>query len=393
MPEAVFEELRRYVRFGEADERALRALHAAAAPRLAEVADVFYDRILSHDDARKVLASGESSVGRLKVTLVAWMDTLLQGPWDDHYWEGRLRIGRVHVRIGLPQHYMFAAMNVIRTELARIAWARFHAEPETLEAVRTALGKILDLELAIMLNTYRDDLLAQQARVERLSTFGQIVGSIGHDLRNPLGVIETSLYILRGRLGADERAAKHLDRIGEQLGIANGIVSNLLDVLRDRPLRRERVRLGEVVSGAAQAVKRPDGVALALDGLDALPEVDGDPGQLRQVFVNLLENAVYAASPIGTVSVRGAPADGGVEVHVEDSGPGVDAATRRRLFEPLVTTKQHGVGLGLALVKRIAERHGGSVAYSARAEGGARFSVRLPGDSPAIAPTAREDAR
>ena len=108
--------------------------------------------------------------------------------------------------------------------------------------MRTALGKILDLELAIMLHTYRDDLLAQQARIERLSTFGQLVGSIGHDLRNPLGVIETSLYILRGRVGEDERATKHLDRIGEQLGVANGIITNLLDMIRNRPLQRERVR-------------------------------------------------------------------------------------------------------------------------------------------------------
>ena len=87
-----------------------------------------------------------------------------------------------------------------------------------------------------MLHTYRDDLLAQQARVERLSTFGQLVGSIGHDLRNPLGVIETSLFILRGRVGEDERATKHLDRIGEQLRIANGIITNLLDMIRNRPL-------------------------------------------------------------------------------------------------------------------------------------------------------------
>jgi signal transduction histidine kinase len=378
MPEPVFEELKRYVRFGEPDERALRALHAAAAPQFEQVAAVFYARILSHEDARKALVGGESSVGRLKVTLVAWMDTLLSGPWDEAYWQARYNIGRVHVRIGLPQHYMFTAMNVIRVELARIAWARFHRDPDELEAVRDALGKILDLELAIMLDTYRDDLLAEKARAERLSTFGQLVGSIGHDLRNPLGVIETSAYILRGRVGEDQRAVKHLDRISEQLRIANGIISNLLDMIRDRPLQREAVRLGDVLAGAAAAVRRPEGVALALEGLDAVPALDGDPVQLRQVFVNLLENAVYAAAPNGAVRVRATARDGAVDVHVEDSGPGVDVETQRRLFEPLITTKQRGIGLGLALVKRIAERHGGSVSYSTRSEGGARFTVRLP---------------
>ena len=378
MVETVFAELKRYVRFGETDERSLRALHAVAAPSFERVADVFYERILSHEEARKALVGGESAVGHLKVTLVAWMDTLLAGPWDEAYWERRYAIGRVHVRIGLPQHYMFGAMNVVRAELGRIAWSGFHEDPAELERVRDALGKIVDLELAVMLHTYRDDLLAQQARVERLSTFGQLVGSIGHDLRNPLGVIETSLYILRGRVGSDERAAKHVDRIQEQLGVANGIITNLLDMIRNRPLVTERVILGAVVAGAAATVKRPPGVTVNLDGLDELAPVEGDPVQLRQVFVNLLENAVFAASPQGAVAVRGRLEGVAVTVDVEDTGPGVDAATRRRLFEPLITTKERGIGLGLALVKRIAERHGGSVSYTDRVEGGARFTVRLP---------------
>src|SRR5512138_787047 len=283
MPETVFQELKRYVRFGDEDERALRALHDAAAPRFDAVAAAFYDRILSHEEAREVLVGGESQVGHLKVTLHAWLDTLLSGPWDEAYWSQRYAIGRVHVRIGLPQHYMFGAMNVIRVELAAIAYERFHADPAELQRVRNALGKVLDLELAVMLHTYRDDLLAQQARVERLSTFGQLVGSIGHDLRNPLGVIQTSLFILRGRVGADARALKHIDRISEQLGVANGIISNLLDMIRNRPLAREQVRLAEVVAAAAAAVARPEAVVVALDGVDALPVIEGDPVQLRQV--------------------------------------------------------------------------------------------------------------
>jgi signal transduction histidine kinase len=378
MHETVFEELKRYVQFGETDEQALRSLHDAAAPHFDRISTVFYDRILSHEEARTALVGGESRVGHLKVTLVAWMERLLTGPWDEEYWEQRYRIGRVHVRIGLPQHYMFGAMNVLRSELASVAWTAFHAQTDALEAVRDALGKIVDLELAIMLHTYRDDLLAQQARVERLSTFGQLVASIGHDLRNPLGVIETSLYILRGRIGEDERAKKHVDRIGEQLGVANGIISNLLDMIRNKPLSKERVELAKVVAGAADSVKLPPGVAFNLDGVEALPAVDGDPVQLRQVFVNLIDNAVHAASPAGAVTVRGRLEEGHVELDVEDTGPGVDAATRRRLFEPLITTKEKGVGLGLALVKKIAERHGGAVEYTDRPGGGARFTVRLP---------------
>jgi hypothetical protein len=85
MAETVFQELKRYVRFDGEDEAALRALHALAAPDFQRIASVFYDRILAHEEASKVLHGGESQVGQLRLTLVAWMDTLLRGPWDEAY--------------------------------------------------------------------------------------------------------------------------------------------------------------------------------------------------------------------------------------------------------------------------------------------------------------------
>ena len=377
MPETVFDELKRYVNWSPDDEAALRALHPFMSPDFEKISVVFYDRILQHDEARKALVGGESSVGRLKVTLVAWMDKMLSGPWDNDYYELRCRIGRVHVRIGLEQHYMFGAMNVIRREMNNRIERAFLHDVEKLVRTRAALGKIIDIELAIMLHTYREDLLAQQSRIERLSTFGQLVGSIGHELRNPLGVMETSLYILKGRTKEDERATKHVDRIGEQLQIANSIITDLLDMIRDKPLARERLALGQVIEAAAAAVKRPEKVDLQLEGLMDVPEVDGDASQLRQVFVNLIDNAVHAAGQQGHVSVKATATPARVEVAVEDTGPGLDPNIRARLFEPLMTTKAKGIGLGLALVKRIIERHGGTITYEPR-DRGARFVVRLP---------------
>ena len=377
MEETLLEELKRYIGWSEVDEQALRGLHGPAAPRFPHIAEVFYATILGHKGAKQSLTGGESQVGHLKVTLQQWLDRLLRGPWDESYYENRARIGRYHVRISLPQHYMFGAMNVVRRELNAIIDEVYLDDPAQLARMRRALGRILDVELAIMLHTYREDLLAQQARAERLATFGQLVGSIGHDLRNPLGVIETSLFILRNRVGEDDRAKKHLDRIGEQLGVANGIITNLLDLIRNKPLVKERVDLGAVLQLAADSVARPAGVRYASDGVSDL-EVEGDPIQLRQVFVNLILNAVEAASPSGEVRVLGNRQAGEVAISIEDTGPGVDTVTARRLFEPLITTKDKGVGLGLALVKRIVERHGGTVAYEPRAGGGARFTVRLP---------------
>ena len=378
MAETLFEELKRYVGFNAGDEAALRALYPHARPELTRIASVFYQRILDHEGARKALEGGESAVGRLKITLVAWMDSLLQGPWDEAYYERRARIGRVHVRIALPQQYMFGAMNVLRQELNGVVDQQLIESPDMLRAIRLALGKILDLELAIMLHTYREDLLAQQSRVERLSTFGQLIGSIGHELRNPLSVIETSLYILKGRTGEDERAQKHVGRIGEQLVIANDIITKLLDMIRDKPLQRSPVDLAGLARATGEAVQRPPGVSLGFVGMEGLPEVQGDPVQLRQVLVNLVENAVHAAAPEGQVRVSGGSGEGVVTVTVEDSGQGVDESVRARLFEPLITTKAKGIGLGLALVKRIVERHGGTLGYQRSSLGGAAFWVKLP---------------
>lgn len=375
--ESVFAELKRYVEWGAEDEASLRQLHPHAAPHFALIAERFYARILTHEGARTALVGGESRVGQLKVTLIAWLDRLLTGPWDDDYFQARCRIGRVHVRIALPQHYMFGAMNVVRRELKEIVHNEYRDDEARLHVVHTAVGKILDLELAIMLHTYREDLIAQQARTERLATFGQLIGSIGHELRNPLGVIESSLYILEQRIGTDERAKKHIGRIGEQLGVANGIISALLDMIRDRPLTREKVVLDNTFASVLGSLS-PATTRIVLSGIDMLPPIDVDAGQIRQVFMNLVENAVHAAGPAGEVRIE-ARVDGAmIEIAVEDSGPGVDPDTRRRLFEPLITTKAKGIGLGLALVRRIVARHGGDVAYAPREGHGARFVVRLP---------------
>jgi signal transduction histidine kinase len=377
MAESLLEELKRYVGFGPDDESALRELRTVAAPDFPAIAVAFYDRILAHEEARRALVGGESQVGHLRTTLVRWMEEAIGGPWDESWWEAHCRIGRVHVRIDLPQHYMFGAMNVVREELGRRVDRHWSGDPARQERTRAALGKVLDLELAIMLHTYREDLVARAARSERLATFGQLVGSIGHELRNPLGVIESSLFLLRGRTGDDDRVKKHLDRIGDQVRLSNRIISGLLDMVRDRPLSRETVAVADLLGAAADAVERPPGVSLAIDAAEGL-SVRGDRVQLGQALVNLLTNAVQAVGAGGAIRLV-ARADGdSVALDVEDDGPGVDEAVRGRVFEPLITTRENGNGLGLALVKRVAERHGGSVGHEPRAGGGTRFTLHLP---------------
>ena len=372
----LFQELQRYVGFGEADERALRALHPKLADTFPAVSEAFYERVLQHENARAALTRGEKHVGQLKGTLVRWMNELFTGPWDAAYVERRARIGRVHVQIALPQHYMVSAMNVVRVQLReRIAAVVDERSAEGI-AARDAMERICDLDLALMLHTYREDLERSQARSERLSTFGQLVGSIGHELRNPLGVIETSLYVLKGRPSTDDRTLKHLDRIGTQVTLANEIITQLLNLIRDSPLHRVPIELGQLVAEAIASV--PEG---PISFVRPPPfEVHGDPTQLRQVVVNLAQNATHFAGPEGRVEVALSSTPSEVTLTVDDSGPGIDPSIRNRLFEPLVTTRAGGIGLGLALVRRVVERHGGKVSASRGPLGGARFTVVLPID-------------
>ncbi len=379
--EALFLELRHFVGFGPDDEQLLRALHPLIQPSFGSITEVFYARIVEHPDARAALQRGEKHIGQLRTTLERWLDELFSGPWDQGYMQRRARIGRVHVQIGLPQHYMVLGMNLVREKLSEALDQAL--DRERAARARQAVERILDVDLALMLHTYREDLQARNARAERLSTFGQLVGSIGHELRNPLGVIETSLYVLKSRPSEDPRALKHLDRIAQQVNLANDIITQLLDLIRERPLSRQQIRLGRLLADVAQTTSLPTGVTFHLIGEDEAWTVEGDPTQLRQVIANLVDNAVHAASPVGSVrATLTHPTPGMVELAVDDTGPGVDAAVHNRLFEPLVTTKPKGIGLGLALVRRIVERHSGNIEVGRGPLGGARFTVQIPVTSP-----------
>lgn len=160
-------EVLEYVGFGADDEAALRALHPHASPDFTNISEHFYEQLSNHSKAKSVF-SGPEQVQRLKVTLVDWLDRLLSGPWDDDYFAARARIGRVHVKVRLPQRYMLTAMNGIRADLMAIAETAFAEAPDERQRVEAAIGKILDVELAVMLETYRDDWVADVRRTEAL---------------------------------------------------------------------------------------------------------------------------------------------------------------------------------------------------------------------------------
>jgi PAS domain S-box-containing protein len=154
-------ELRTYVGFGDEDARRLAAVHDLLAPDFPRIAQHFYDKIREHEEAHAVF-TGEDQIARLQKSLQVWLHRLLGGTYDAAYYEHTSRIGEVHVRVGLPQRYMFTAMALIRLELARLVDARTPAADAP--STKAALHKAIDLELAVMLDAYR---VAYVARLER----------------------------------------------------------------------------------------------------------------------------------------------------------------------------------------------------------------------------------
>jgi signal transduction histidine kinase len=373
-----FENLKQYVGFTEESTAALRELRPLASSDYGWIVDDFYAAIESHPGARAAINGGEAQIARLKQTLIEWMDSMLLGPHDQAYYERRARIGRVHVRIGLPQGYMFAAMNRIRLHVLDVLRRKL-TDPERAAPIAKALHQIIDLELAIMLETYREDLVAKNRNAERLATIGQFAASIGHELRNPLGVMESSLFLAQQYLGANRPPAvtKHLDRIAGEIKRSNKTIDDLLELARNRPAKRAPTAVKDLVESAAQGALLPANVSVEIATPAGLTG-DIDPDQVRQVLVNLFVNASQAMNGSGHIVVEGEMAGGELRLRVRDDGPGVPADVRYRIFEALFTTKARGSGLGLALCRRIMDVHGGTIELEASEGRGASFLLTIP---------------
>lgn len=376
-----FQALQDYVEFTPDCAQRLRALHAAVETELPLVIDDFYAAISRDPGARAVITGGKAQVERLKATLNQWLVSLLLGARDEAYVAARSRIGQVHVRINLSQEYMLTAMSRLRIGLLRLGTQRL--APQDAAATGEAVNRALDLELALMLDTYRADSAARVDASARLAAVGQVAASIGHELRNPLGVVESSLYLTTQRLTKlelrDPVLDKHLPRAQEQLRVCANTIASLLDMVRDAPLVRGQFALAPLVEECLARTPRGSDVTVSVD-IDAALQIYADRSQLGAVISNLTRNAFEAVANVTVkeVTLVAIGTASGVELTVQDSGPGVDAAHRSQIFDALFTTRAKGTGLGLALSKKIVERHGGEIGLVPNPMQGARFRIWLP---------------
>jgi signal transduction histidine kinase len=390
---SILEEVAEYIGMTSEDGELLRAAYPLVKPHFGEIVDDFYTAIRKSPGASKVI-EGPAQIARLEKSLADWLEGLFSGVYDDVYLARRSRIGRVHVRIGLEQRYMFAAMNLIREGLKK---ATHRTVDDRGEATRTctAIDRICDLELAIMLETYRDaytsglrseqkalshemrqiktekaELARLAAHHETLATIGTLTAGLAHEVRNPLNAAKLQLELI-GRTAAKIGSTEISDRIRDRVGLVNDELSRLSEMLddflalaRQRRLERERFGLLPLIQEVVELehpVADEEEVELVI-GFCNETVVDADRSKIKQVLVNLVSNAVESMRGMGgRVELGCSTAGDQVRISVSDTGPGIPPEVVDTLFDPFVTTKEAGTGLGLSIVKRIIESHGGEV--------------------------------
>ena len=224
-------------------------------------------------------------------------------------------------------------------------------------------------------------------RQERLAVLGQISGSVSHELRNPLGVISNAIYFLNlVQPEADEKIKKYHAMIEHEVQTADKIIADLLDFARLKSLEREPLAVAELVQSTLKRFPVPESIKVKLKLPADLPLVFADPRQMEQVLGNLVTNACQAMSQDSTTSVaKGGKLTISVKLHkqmvaiaVKDNGEGILAENMKNLFEPLFTTKIKGIGLGLAVSKKLAEANGGRIEVQSERGKGSTFMLWLP---------------
>lgn len=223
--------------------------------------------------------------------------------------------------------------------------------------------------------------LTERLRKDKLIVLGQMADSVGHELRNPLSVMNNAVYFLKTVLaGADPITIEYLDIISTEIAGTERIVADLLDAVHTRQAEPQLARVEYLVRQALRHCIVPGQVTVEIEMPADLPPVELDPQQMQRVFSNLVSNAIDAMSGVGTLTIRATLDSHAAQLRIgfNDTGPGVTPEQAAQLFQPLFTSRARGIGLGLMVVKNLVAANGGRMEVRSEPVRGATFTVVLP---------------
>jgi len=257
-------------------------------------------------------------------------------------------------------------------------------EPDEVKALGNQISGLLEsVDLTrTQLRESREHLLQS----EKLAQIGKLAAGVAHSIRNPLTSVKMRLFTMERTLSLSSTQKEDFEVISEEISHIDTIVRNFLEFSRPPKLKIQQVSPSDVVDMAIQLLRHrieSYGVTVELVRQRRLPEIDADPEQLKEVFVNLIVNACEAMGDGGRILISEEegvtdPMGRVVVIRLSDNGPGIPEALREKIFQPFFTTKEEGTGLGLSIAARIIEDHKGCLNVKSRQSKGTSFIITLP---------------
>ncbi|MDD2999731.1 MAG: ATP-binding protein [Candidatus Riflebacteria bacterium] len=239
------------------------------------------------------------------------------------------------------------------------------------------LGTAFFIKDVTQMNALEDQL----KRADKLSALGVLAAGIAHEIRNPLTGMKMIVQLLESEFEADDSRREPLGIIQREIDRLEAIIGNLLDFARPSKPKAIDVMPEKVLEDCFLLVKNQlnkQGISFVKNVSVNCPMITGDPDQLKQVFINIMTNAIHALSPGGTLSVIIETREEFVAIAFEDNGTGIPHERLTDIFNPFMTTKEDGTGLGLSMAQRIVEEHGGRIEVQSVFGEGSTFTVYLP---------------
>lgn len=280
--------------------------------------------------------------------------------------------------------------NELKTANEELQHIKTELEIKVIERTKDLEEKIIELnrsQLAMLymiedMNETSRQLRSTQEeliRKERLAILGQFSGNISHELRNPLGVISSSIYYLQMCLNEkDEKIHQHLCRISQSVRSATTIIENLLNLTRMNKPILTQYNLPSLLNECLSSCNIPEKIKVVKDFPSESILIKAEKEQIRMVIDNLVKNAIAAMNGIGTLTIMiRETLTKEVEISFIDTGYGIDPEHLNQVFLPLFSTKAKGIGLGLSIAKMIVDNHGGKISVEPAPEKGAKFIITL----------------